>query len=113
MKTKEIEGQLSLFDLQQSKDEVDGSVSAKASVKDSSNSDSLNIGDIIWSCYGNYENGRDTKAYVITAITAKGYTAVEADSEQKKNRFSLTLKSEGIAWARTREDAEKIKSYST
>lgn len=109
MKTKEIEGQLSLFDLQQSKDEVDGSVSAKASVEDS---DSLNIGDIIWSCYGNYKNGRDIKAYVIAAITAKGYTAVEADSEQKKNRFSLTLKSEGIAWARTREDAEKIKSYS-
>ena len=66
----------------------------------------LDIGDIIWSKYG--DNGgisRDVKPFTITEITEKGYIA--ADCSDMDKSYKLTLKSEHTAWARTREEAHK------
>lgn len=132
MKSKlNFSGQMSLFDLfqndavpieelqeksvtnQHNLDEVADIIDSAA--KDESvqrsvlKEDMLAIGDIIWSCYGDNEGTRDAKAYIITDITNKGYMAQILGQEEQAKKLSLTLKSEGIAWARTRTDAEKIK----
>ena len=132
MKSKlNFSGQMSLFDLfqndavpieelqeksvtnQHNLDEVADIIDSAA--KDESvqrsvlKEDMLAIGDIIWSCYGDYEGTREAKAYIITDITNKGYMAQILGQEEQAKKLSLTLKSEGIAWARTRTDAEKIK----
>lgn len=74
-----------------------------------SKEDTLAVDDVIWSCYGDYNGNRDAKAYVITDITNKGYMAQMLGQDCIAKKMALTMKSEGIAWARSREEAEKIK----
>ena len=108
MKSKlNFSGQMSLFDLfqndavpieelqeksvtnQHNLDEVADIIDSAA--KDESvqrsvlKEDMLAIGDIIWSCYGDYEGTRDAKAYIITDET------YEKDESAPKGPYSLAV----------------------
>lgn len=129
MKERELPGQLSIFDLFEKSPDYDESYYQHIEMLEKSvvgqpptsqgkwvpaynkrkgfNYEKLDIGDIIWSKYG--DNGgisRDVKPFTITEITEKGYIA--ADCSDMDKSYKLTLKSEHTAWARTREEAQKM-----
>lgn len=122
MQEKELPGQLSIFDLFEKSPDYDESFythiemleesvtdekNAAAIIDKKAENEKLDIGDIIWSKYGdNCGISRDAKPFTITEITEKGYMA--ADCSDMNKSYKLTLKSEHAAWARTREEAQKM-----
>lgn len=122
MQEKELPGQLSIFDLFEKSPDYDESFhqhiemleesvayekNTAAIIDKKAENEKLDIGDIIWSKYGdNCGISRDAKPFTITEITEKGYMA--ADCSDMNKSYKLTLKSEHTAWARTREEAQKM-----